>query len=180
MAAEPSDEALMQRVAQGDQRALEILCARWERRLHGLLWRQTGGRDVEDLHQETWIRVVRAADRFDPARRFSTWLHQIALNCARDWHRRAREEPVDPDTIRLAGPDVAAASTDAVDAGRLLAVLPEGQRDVVVLRVQQDLSEAETAEVLGIPRGTVKSRLHQALKRLAALVRGEPEARRAL
>ena len=180
MASEPTDEALMQRVARGDQRALEALCARWQRRLHGLLWRQTAGRDVEDLYQETWLRVVRAADRFDPQRRFSTWLHQIALNLCRDWRRRPPEEPVDPDRIRLVAPDATAATSAAVDVERLLAALPEAQRSVVALRLQQDLSEAQVAEILGIPRGTVKSRLHEALRRLAALARGEQDVTRDL
>src|SRR5262245_16444707 len=92
---EPSDEALMTRVARGDARALDTLCRRWERPLYAFLARQTGGRDVDDLFQDTWLRVVRAAPRFDPARRFSTWLFQIAINRARDWRRRPPPEPVD-------------------------------------------------------------------------------------
>src|SRR5512144_2606774 len=107
MADEPSDEALMMRVARGDDAALAILVRRWERPLHGLLWRQTGGRDADDLFQETWLRIVRAAGRFDGERRFSTWLFQIALNVARDWRRRPPPEPVDPAALSAAAPDAA-------------------------------------------------------------------------
>src|SRR5213596_28626 len=91
-----TDEELIAAVASGDGRGLEELCRRWERPLYQLIARHTGGRDVEDLYQETWLRVVRAARRFDPGRRFSTWLFQIATNLCRDWHRRPPPEPVDP------------------------------------------------------------------------------------
>ena len=173
MAVDERDEELMVRVARGDGAALATLVGRWQEPLHRLLWRQTGGRDADDLFQETWLRVVRAADRFDPSRRFSTWLFQIALNLARDWQRRRPPEPVDPTTIETAAPDGAAARDAALDAQRLLAALPDGQRLVVALRVQEDLDEGEVARILGIPRGTVKSRLHQAMRTLAARVRGE-------
>jgi RNA polymerase sigma-70 factor (ECF subfamily) len=165
-----TDEALMTAVATGDARALETLCRRWERPLHQFLARYTGGRDVDDLYQETWLRVVRAARRFDPSRRFSTWLFQIALNLTRDWQRRPPPEPVDPTSVQeLAAPD--AALDAALDARRLLAALPEPQRAVVVLRYYHDMSEEQVAEILDCPRGTVKSRLHQAVARLAALAR---------
>ena len=170
----PTDEALVARVARGDEQALAELLRRWERPLAHFLHRRTGGRDVEDLYQEVWLRVVRAAERFDRERRFSTWLFQIALNLSRDWQRRRPAEPSD-----AASDDVAPAS-DAANAGidveRLLARLPEGQRDVVALRYLHDLSEDEVAALLDIPKGTVKSRLHHAIARLNALVRGEDAA----
>jgi RNA polymerase sigma-70 factor (ECF subfamily) len=170
-----TDEALVQAVARGDEFALRELCGRWERPLYQFLFRHTGGRDVDDLYQETWLRVVRAAGRFDPTRRFSTWLFQIAVNLCRDWHRRPPPDPVDPvDVARAAGGvDGFAAAEAGIDARRLLAVLPEAQRSVVLLRYYHDLPEDEVAEILGCPRGTVKSRLHHALARLGELVRAE-------
>lgn len=165
-----TDEALMRAVAAGDERALETLCGRWERPLHQFLARYTGGRDVDDLYQETWLRVVRAAGRFDPARRFSTWLFQIAINLTRDWQRRSPPEPVDPMTLEATAA-VAPSPDAALDARRLLAALPEAQRAVVVLRYYHDLGEEQVASILGCPRGTVKSRLHQALARLTALAK---------
>ena len=83
-----TDEALAARLVDGDELALRELLRRYERPLAAFLHRQTGGRDVEDLYQETWLRVVRHAARFDTGRRFSTWLFQIAVNLCRDWHRR--------------------------------------------------------------------------------------------
>jgi RNA polymerase sigma-70 factor (ECF subfamily) len=167
----PTDEQLVARVAAGDEEALRQLLGRYQRRLSHFLHRYTGGRDVEDLYQETWLRVVRGADRFDRERRFSTWLFQIAVNLCRDWHRRPP-------------PEVAAARDQAVDAGlerseagldaqRLLAALDDGQRAVVLLRFFYDLTEAEVADALEIPLGTVKSRTHNALRKLSALVEDE-------
>ena len=165
-----ADEALVAAVADGDGRALEELCRRWERPLFQFIHRHTGGRDAEDLYQETWLRVVRAARRFDPRRRFSTWLFQIALNLCRDWHRRPPPEPLDPaDADAVAGAD--RPPDAAIDARRLLAALPEPQRSAVILRYYHDLGEDEMAEILGCPRGTVKSRLHSAMRRLAEIGR---------
>jgi RNA polymerase sigma-70 factor (ECF subfamily) len=165
----PSDEELMRLVATGDERALETLCRRYERPLHQFLWRHLGGRDVDDLYQETWLRVVRAAARFDTRRRFSTWLFQIAVNLCRDWHRRPPAEPHDPATLDDAGPDSTVRGSAAIDAARLLAALPEPQRAAVLLRYYHDLPEDEVAAILGCPRGTVKSRLHHAMATLKAL-----------
>jgi RNA polymerase sigma-70 factor (ECF subfamily) len=173
-----TDEELIAAVAAGDDEALAALYRRYERPLHAFLVRYTGGRDVDDLLQECWLRVVRAAGRFDRTRRFSTWLFQIAINLARDWRRRPPPDPADPaETLGL----VAADRVDAVHAGldveRLLAVLPEAQRAVIVLRHFHDLGEDEVAAILAIPRGTVKSRLHNAMERLIAMARAsrEPE-----
>ncbi len=162
------DAELMAAVTAGDERALAELVDRHGPALHQLLWRLTGGRDVDDLHQETWLRVVRAAARFDPRRRFSTWLFRIAVNLARDWHRRRPPEPADPALVDAlpAGTDGVARMDAALDAARLLAALPEAQRSALVLRYYHDLPEEDVAEILGCTRGTVKSRLHQATARL--------------
>lgn len=75
----------------------------------------------------------------------------------------------------LAAPDTRQRAEAAADAARLLAELPERQREVIILRYYHDFSEAQTADILGCPKGTVKSRLHHALAQLSACVReGEP------
>ena len=161
----------MTAVANGDGRALEELCRRYERGLHQFIFRHTGGRDVDDLYQETWLRVVRAARRFDARRRFSTWLFQIAVNLCRDWHRRPPPEPVDPADVEGSRVGTAGTPDASLDARRLLAALPEAQRSVVILRYYHDLGEDEVAEIVGCPKGTVKSRLHHAMARLTRLAR---------
>lgn len=170
--ADPADEDLMRAVARGEAAAFETLCRRWERPLHRFLVRQSGTADADDLFQETWLRVARAAGSFDPSRRFSTWLFQIALNLCRDRARRAGAEPVDPATLDATGAAPAADPAARLDARRLLAALPDAQRAAVVLRYWHDLSEDDVATILDIPRGTVKSRLHQAMRRLLAVARG--------
>ena len=169
----PTDEQLVAGLVDGDELALHELLQRYERPLSNFLHRHTGGRDVEDLYQETWLRVVRHAHRFDTGRRFSTWLFQIAVNLCRDWHRRPPPEalPV-PDA---AGESELGRAEAACDAARLLALLSEPQREVVILRYYHDLSEAEVATILGCPKGTVKSRLHHALARLAEFVSMEKQ-----
>jgi RNA polymerase sigma-70 factor, ECF subfamily len=176
------DEELVGQLARGDSRALARLLERWDRPLHAFLARHTAGQvhTVEDLRQEAWLRVVRAAGRFDPDRRFSTWLFQIALNLCRDQARRVAEIPVAPEAAEraLAGagsvsPDGALAIDSALDARTLLGQLPEAQRSAMILRYYHGLSEEETAAVLECPRGTVKSRLHQAVSKLLAIVGAE-------
>ncbi len=184
----------MVRVAAGDEQAVRSLLERYERPLFAFVGRHTGGRDVEDLFQETWLRVVRYAARFDPSRKFSTWLFQIAVNLCRDWHSRRPPSPIGDAAREPSQPGAADRSTShepsaagdagrsdrkataALDAERLLATLSPAHREALVLRYYHDLGEAEVSEVLGIARGTVKSRVHTALGRLAALV-AEEESR---
>jgi RNA polymerase sigma-70 factor (ECF subfamily) len=176
-----SDEALMERVQRGDSRALDSLFEAYRPRLFGFLVRRCARPEVaEDLLQETWVRVVRARQRFDPRRRFSTWLFQIANNLCRDLHRRNEVEARGHENVRQqleahAGADAvprpAPAPTAAIaklDAQRQLARLPDQLREVLVLRYYHELSEREIAEVVGIPPGTVKSRLHHAVHTLRA------------
>jgi RNA polymerase sigma-70 factor (ECF subfamily) len=185
MAGEESDEDLMLLVAAGSDAALRELMRRYAAPLYRFVARHGVVRDAEDLCQEAWLRVVRSARRFDRTRRFSTWLFQIALNLCRDWHRRPPPDPVDfsdesttgrRETNVLVpsdGAQTVAATEAALDARRLLAALPEAQRSALLLRYYHGFSEAETAEILGCPRGTVKSRLHQAVARLLALGGGD-------
>ncbi len=161
-----SDEALMRAAQRGDDRALSDLIARYRKPLYGFLWRRVDG-DVDDLFQETWLRVVRSRHLFHPERRFSTWLFQIANNLCRDRARRQaaegrRREHVAQTSAAHAAPESGA----RLDARALLARLGDAHREVVISRYYQGHTEAETAELLGIPRGTVKSRLHAAMGRL--------------
>ena len=167
-----TDEEIVIQLADGRDDALRELLRRYERALSHFIYRHTGGRDVEDLYQETWLRVTRQARRFDPARRFSTWLFQIALNLCRDWHRRALPE-ASADADDAAAPPAFGRAEAGIDAARLLATLPEPQREVVILRYYHDLTEDAVAAILDCPKGTVKSRLHHALARLATLVKEE-------
>jgi RNA polymerase sigma-70 factor (ECF subfamily) len=161
----------------GDPTAFDRLLERYQRRLFGFLLRRVPLQHSEDLFQETWLRVVRARESFDPARRFSTWLFQIANNLCRDGARRSVVEARERTRLRsdVETPDgAAAAAADAkLDAQQRLAQLPEPLREVLVLRYFEDLGEREIAEIVGVPPGTVKSRLHAAVRAL----RGAPGER---
>jgi RNA polymerase sigma factor (sigma-70 family) len=171
MEAMASDEELAGRIVRGDEAALEELLGRYSRPLASFISRHTGGHDVEDLHQETWIRVVGAIDSFDRQRKFSTWIFRIAINLCRDRHRRYAARPsgsADSDEVGYTED-----SSAALDAQSLLALLPVDQREAIVLRYYHDLSEAEMADVIGVPQGTVKSRLHAGLSKLSKLAADE-------
>jgi RNA polymerase sigma-70 factor (ECF subfamily) len=165
-----SDEDLMTAVASGDETALTALIDRYAARVHAYLLRHSGNReDADDLLQETWVRVARSARSFDTARRFRSWLYGIATNLTRDlFRRRVTKERALHD---LATQPPAAPGADSVDRGELrerIAELPENMRAVLLLRYYEGMSEAEMAEALDVPRGTIKSRLHAALRRLRA------------
>ena len=164
----------MVRVQAGDPQALAALIDRWRGPLYAFLWRRAGD-GADDLFQESWIRVARARDRFDSSRRFSTWLFQIANNLCRDRWRRldARRRALDSyhAETRASGADVSAPALPAdTQLARRIESLPDRLREVLVLRYYHDRSEAEIAEILGIPRGTVKSRLHAAVRAARQLV----------
>ncbi len=160
----------MERVQRGEVQAFELLFERFRGRLFGFLYRRCGdGSVAEDLLQETWFRVVRSRDRFDPRRRFSTWLFQIANNLCRDRGRRLEVERRGKQNISEAmladAPAVRSTPVEAkLDMTGRLARLSDRLREVVVLRYFHDQSEREIARIVGIPAGTVKSRLHQAIR----------------
>ncbi|MGE4650286.1 MAG: RNA polymerase sigma factor [Myxococcota bacterium] len=166
----PSDEELMKRVAEGDGEALAALVERHSARVHAYLTRYTRSReDADDLLQETWIRVARSARRFDPARRFRTWLYGIATNLGRDlFRRRGTRERALLDINAQPEPSTSneASIAERREVRDRIAGLPDRMREVVLLRYFEGMNEAEMAAALGIARGTVKSRLHTALGRL--------------
>jgi RNA polymerase sigma-70 factor (ECF subfamily) len=169
----------MMQLQAGDERALALLMERFQGPLYGFLLRRVGDA-ADDVFQESWIRVVRARDRFDPTRRFSTWLFQIANNLCRDRHRRvsARQRALDAFRVEDAtvrpGPPGPEPREDRMR--EVVLALPDRLREVLVLRYYEDLDEAEMAEVLRIPRGTVKSRLHAAVRALRARLEGANDA----
>jgi RNA polymerase sigma-70 factor (ECF subfamily) len=174
-----SDEELARRLFQGDDVAATALFERYRRPLFGLLYRLTGNAaDADELFQETFVRLLRAGTRYDPARRFKPWLYTIAVNLARDRASRSRhranpELRAQADLPERDEEDHEARLSERADVARALAELPEAQRSAVILRYFEGLSEPELASALGIPRGTVKSRLHHALSKMRESLQGE-------
>jgi RNA polymerase sigma factor (sigma-70 family) len=163
-----SDEELMAAVARGDERALGSLVERHGPRIHAHLARLAGSvEDADDLLQETWVRVARGARSYETGRPVRPWLFGIASNLARDLHRR---RAVRRRAIRASAeperPAPAVRPFEQLALRERVARLPDRFREVVLLRFYQEMSEAEMAETLGVPRGTVKSRLHGAIREL--------------
>lgn len=167
-----SDAYLMGSIANGESDAVRPLIERYQRPLVGLLRRALGDSDdIEDVAQETWIRVVRSARRYDPAQRLSGWLFAIAWNLVRDRWSKAR--PFADAELESIPSGLASAEDGVIARDRarrlrdLIADLPDRLAETVFLRYFEELSEREVAAQLGVPVGTVKSRIHNALLRLA-------------
>ncbi len=136
--------------------------------------------DAEDISQETFIRAYRSIRGFDEQYRFYTWLHRICVNLCINHFKKSRRFRFVP----LPGSEAGSDSADIADpkAGgeqsslrrdldRALGKLPPDQRMVFVLRVKEELSYNEIAGQLGIPVGTVMSRLNRARNRLKELLK---------
>ena len=164
-----NDAHLIGLIVNGDSEAVRPLIERYERSLAALLQRALGrSPDVDDVFQETWIRVVRSANRYDPTQRFSAWLFAIAWNLVKDrWSRRVATADVDLEAMASPerSPEEVAVETDRAERVReIVDRLPDRMAQAILLRYFEDLSEKEVAERLNIPVGTVKSRIHQGLK----------------
>ena len=173
-----SDEALFQRYVAGDGRAFAHLLERYRGPVARLVHSSLGSRSFweEDVVQEVFVQVHRAAPTFEGRSSFRTWLYGIVLNLCRDQRRRQRVAPVANDDGLDAIPDVSLGPLESLEKGERAALvlalvkrLPPAQRVVLHLRDGEEMSYDEIAGVLGIPVGTVRSRLHNAR---AALARG--------
>lgn len=172
------DEALVRAfAADGDTDALEVLLRRHEGRVYGLAYRLLGNRpDALDATQEVFILLFRKARSFRGDAAFTTWLYRLTTNVCHDALRRRARAPQPSARLEAeAGVtfDEAAEHLEVTDA---LARIPIDQRTVLVLRELQGLSYEEIAEAVGIPIGTVKSRIARGRFALAGEL-GEPAAR---
>lgn len=174
---------------QDDAEAFALLVARWQAPLCRLCARMLGDTHrAEDLTQEAFTKLFASRSRYQPSARFSTYLWQIGLNLCRDELRkrgRNREDSVAPDEVEVlleesslspdagSSPDtLISAEERALQVQAALAQLPGSYREVLILRHYEGLKFREIAEVLEIPEGTVKSRMVEALNRMASLLHG--------
>ena len=166
-----SDAYLLGSFANGDTDAVRPLIERYQRPLVAVLRRAFAGGEVDDLAQETWIRVMRSAARYDPVYPFTSWLFTIAWNLVRsEWARAKPSADVDLGSLvssSRSAEEEAIAVDRACRIRKLVTSLPEPMARTIFLRFFEELSEKEVASRLGVPVGTVKSRIHNALDRLA-------------
>jgi len=185
-----TDEALFERYRGGERQALRTIIDRHHDDLLRFLVRLTGEQaGAEDVFQEAFLQVHLSADTFDATRRFRPWLFTIAANKARDYLRKKGRRrtlelsaPIDRGgdgdggagsfvdlmEIRVPQPD-AALDTEETNrqVQKSLDTLPPMLREILLLAYFQRLSYAQIADELGIPLGTVKSRLHAAVAAFA-------------
>lgn len=181
-----SDETLVEDYLDGDAGAFRLLIDRHHDPLMGFLYRMMGGWPAaDDAFQETWVQVHQSLESFDTSRTFRPWLFTIAANKARDLLRKAGRRPaVSLHTPLKAGSDAgdlvdliegsSVSPTEAMDredlserVQRAVQSIPPRLREILLLAYFQKMPYAQMADALGIPVGTVKSRLHAAVAAFA-------------
>jgi RNA polymerase sigma-70 factor (ECF subfamily) len=181
-----SDGELLERYRQGERRAFDVLVERYHRDLFNFLFHLTHDANIaEDAFQETFLQVHRSAAAFDTSRPFKPWLFTIAANKARDTLRQRMRQQAAPLDAVVAGneqgstyaelmpadippPDASLTNfqtRQAVD--KIITSMPESLRVVLLLCYFEEMPYQEVADSLEIPLGTVKSRLHAAVKYFA-------------
>jgi RNA polymerase sigma-70 factor, ECF subfamily len=180
---ELSDEQLFERYQGGDEDAFRIIVDRYEPSIKGFLHKRLKDEErVSDLTQDTFLRVHRARERYDTNRKFSTWIYTIASNLLKNEYRNRsrRRETNFSDLRKDAGTPAAAArpvefESDRPDPERIayqgelrdairdaIEKMDEHHRVPFVMREVEDRTYEEISEAIGVPVGTVKSRLFRA------------------
>lgn len=171
-----ADTDLMACAARDDEGAFGELVERYKDVLLNLFMRKgVSYADGQDLAQRTFLRLWRYRARYTPSAKFTTFLFLLAGQESVDFFRaEGRRAELAENAARAAelqkGAQAPSGSAEGVDVRRAVARLPAGLRDVVELGVFQDLPYAQVGEILGIPVGTVKSRMFNALRKLKELM----------
>jgi RNA polymerase sigma-70 factor (ECF subfamily) len=178
-----SDSELLQRYRQGDEHAFREIVTRYKNSLYAFLRRFVSQDDVvEDVFQETFLQLYTSRDSFDPERPLRPWLFTIAANKAKDALRKMqRQSSMSMGAIADAGEfsldevvniltsyettpdDEVSADETAQRVRQIIAEMPENLRGILILAYFEQFSYKHMAEILSIPIGTVKSRLHTAV-----------------
>ncbi len=172
----------MEKWQSGDMAAFEALFNQYKGLVFKNAYLMTGSReDAEDVLQEVFAAVWRFRKTFDPHKgRLATWLHRITVNECLRRQRKRRPPAVDIEQIdvadkRLGPEETLMTAQDYETLVRAMEGLDSRHRAVLVLRYFNDLSYEEIAQAVGVPLGTVKSRMNQALKRLRGRLGGSVE-----
>jgi RNA polymerase sigma-70 factor (ECF subfamily) len=182
---QPADEELVERLAAGDGPAFDDIFDRYHRQIYNFISKQVMDREsVEDLVQEVFLRVFKSAKNFDVTKRFSSWVYKIALNeVKRHWKRAASRQTFSLNAplgdeggdseradfledTRDAPSETAESELFTRDLRTLIDRLPEKQKTVVLLKVYQELTFEEIAEICSCPLSTVLSRMRYAVSKL--------------
>lgn len=180
---EKTDEQLLAAYRQGDRASFTQLMTRYQRELYHFLVRFLGNRaTAEDVFQETFLQVHQSADQFDPTRKFRPWLFTIAANKARDLIRSQARRPTSPlqaainpgdgesgefidlmqSASEMPGEPMEQAELQEM-VQKTVAGMPEHLREILLLSYFHQFPYKQIGDILDIPLGTVKSRLHAAV-----------------
>ena len=187
---EETDEHLFATYRAGEASAFDRVYLRHRGGVYRYVLRHVGNRaEAEELHQDVWLRVVQARDRFEVGSTFTSWLYRIARNRVIDhWRRRRPQVSLDDDGDDGAVPlleTLAAATTseplhanvvaeDKLRLERALGALPPAQRDAFLLHIEGGLAIAEIAAVTSMPAEAIKSRLRYAYAKLRDAMEAQP------
>jgi RNA polymerase sigma-70 factor (ECF subfamily) len=176
-------EALIQRCLQGDQLAWDAIVRQYRRKVFNVAYKFVGRHEeAEDLTQDVFLKIFKSLGTFDRRANFQTWLISVSRNLCIDHYRSIRQERqaidhhTDPNELSPATPEPGPMATleqqDRVILLRdALAALPETLRKAVLMRDIQELTYQEIADQLGLPEGTVKSRINRGRTELARQIR---------
>jgi RNA polymerase sigma-70 factor (ECF subfamily) len=187
VAADRTDEQLLGAYRHGDKGSFGQLVGRYQRELYHFLVRFLGNRaSAEDVFQETFLQVHQSAEQFDPQRRFRPWLFTIAANKARDLIRSQARRPANPLQASISpGDDESGEFIDLMQSAsdlpsepmekqelqaqvqETVSGMPEHLREILLLSYFHQFPYKQISEILDIPLGTVKSRLHAAVAHFA-------------
>ncbi|MEH8023184.1 RNA polymerase sigma factor RpoE [Gallibacterium anatis] len=172
-----TDQILVERAQQGDKKAFNLLVARYQNKVAGLLTRYVSANDIPDVAQETFIKAYRSLDTFRGESAFYTWLYRIAVNTAKNYlMTQGRRPPTE---------DVLAEDAESFDVGtklrnidtpehlilsdelkeivfKTINELPDELKTAITLRELEGMSYEEIADVMDCPVGTVRSRIFRA------------------
>ncbi|MDG2960504.1 RNA polymerase sigma factor RpoE [Bisgaard Taxon 10/6] len=177
MAEQLTDQALVERVQQGDKKAFNLLVSRYQNKVTGLLTRYISRNDIPDVVQESFIKAYRSIDSFRGESAFYTWLYRIAVNTAKNYLTAQGRRPPNEDILaedaesydvggNLRGVDTPENELLSNELRKVVFDTIEGMQEelktAITLRELEGLSYEEIAEIMDCPVGTVRSRIFRA------------------
>ncbi len=174
---EDIDSACLRAIAEGDRSAFASIVERWQTRLINFFYRSVGNRaDAEDLAQETFLELYRAAGRYQARGTFNAYIFTVARRRLIDSYRKSARRPldfIDPTDFVMQQQAEESNHTREIEEAfhKALATLPDNQRDAILMLQQQGLSYDEIAEALGASLSAVKTWIHRARTHLRKVLK---------
>ena len=181
------DELLLRKAQHGDPEAFEQLITPLEQLIWRICWHYTGNREsAEDCGQETMIRIWRSLDSYRGDCALESWVYRIAANCCMDYLRKKKrdksvsmvpmqEQGFDPADPSPGTEEQVVAADEQKRLREAITMLPEDQREALIMTQLEKVPYEEAAKLLGVSEGTIKSRVNRAKARLKEILSGERE-----